>query len=192
MTPAIKPERDTKRRIEIFRAAEAVDNGGPQGIRGGASLAPETAAKLKVLREAGRDDGIVSSKLFHQKDGFSIIHLWVKPGYPLPRHSHDSDCLYYVVGGAIIMGTETLRASDGFFVPKDTYYVYVGGPEGAELIEVRFGTNSIFTDMPAQSDARYEAELALIKENHAAWMKMVLPPTFAANLAGRHKDGEAV
>jgi hypothetical protein len=182
---------DAKRRIEIFRSTDAVDNGGPQGIRGGGTSSPEAQAKMKVLRDAGRDDGVVSSLLYHHKDAFSLIHLWIKPGYPLPRHSHDSDCLYYVVGGSIVMGTETLRASDGFFVPKDAYYVYVGGPDGCELIEVRYGVNSIHTVLPDQSDARYEKELELIKANHAAWVKMTMAPTFAANLEGRRKDAEA-
>jgi mannose-6-phosphate isomerase-like protein (cupin superfamily) len=177
-----------RRRIEIFRAADAVDNGGPQGIRGGGTATDETRAKLKVLREAGRDDGIVSSLLFHQKDGFSIVHLWVKPGYPLPRHSHDSDCLYYIVNGEIEYGIDKLRASDGFFVPEGVDYVYVGGPEGAELIEVRFGVNNIETALASQSDGRYDRELALIKANHAAWLTMTMAPTFAANLKGREQD----
>ena len=176
---------ESKHRIEMFRAENAVDNGGPQGIRGASLAAPETSAKLKVLREAGRDDGMVSSLLYHQQDGFSIVHLWIKPRYPLPRHSHDSDCLYYMVGGSIIMGSETLRASDGFFVPKDANYVYEGGPDGAELIEVRHGVNAIFTNLPSQSDARYETELALVKANHAAWVTMAMAPTFAANERGR-------
>jgi mannose-6-phosphate isomerase-like protein (cupin superfamily) len=177
-----------RRRIEIFRAADAVDNGGPKGIRGGGTASDETRAKLKVLRDAGREDGLVSSLLFHQQDGFSIVHLWVKPYYPLPRHSHDSDCLYYVVNGSLSYGIETLRASDGFFVPEGIDYVYTGGPEGAELIEVRFGVNNIETDLPAQSDRRYERELELINANHAAWLTMTMAPTFAANLKGREQD----
>ena len=181
----------TKRRIEIFRTTDAVDNGSPQGIRGGADCSEESRAKLMVLREAGRDDGLTSNLLYRQQDGFSIVHLWIKPGYPLPRHSHDSDCLYYVVRGSLIMGTETLRASDGFFVPAHANYTYVGGPDGGELIEIRYGPNSIWTDMPAQSDARYETELALIKANHDAWVKMTISPNFADNLAGREADATA-
>ena len=184
----MKEPSTARRRVEIFRAADAVDNGGPKGIRGGGTATDETRAKLKVLRDAGRDDGLVSSLLYHQQDGFSIVHLWVKPHYPLPRHSHDSDCLYYVVNGEITYGIETLRASDGFFVPAGIDYVYTGGPEGGELIEVRFGVNNIETDLPSQSDRRYERELELIKANHAAWAKMTMAPTFAANLKGRQQE----
>jgi mannose-6-phosphate isomerase-like protein (cupin superfamily) len=178
----------TKRRIEIFRTTEAIDNSSPQGMRAGTDVSPETLAKLKVLRDAGRDDGLTSHILYRQKDGFSLIHLWIKPHYPLPRHSHDSDCLYYVVRGSLVMGTETLRASDGFFVPAHANYTYVGGPEGGEVIEVRYGPNGILTHMPAQSDARYETELAMIQANREAWLKMTISPNFADNLAGRAAD----
>jgi hypothetical protein len=178
-------EMQSKRRMEIFRAADAVDNGGPQGMRGQSIGASDTMAKMKCLQEVGILDGSVSSLLYRQENGFSLIHLWIKPHYPLPRHSHDSDCLYYVVSGSIVLGSETLRASDGFFVPADANYVYVGGPEGAEIIEIRHGANSIVTAFPPISDTRRDKDRELIAANHAAWLAMTTAPTFEANRQGR-------
>jgi mannose-6-phosphate isomerase-like protein (cupin superfamily) len=69
--------------------------------------------------------------------GFSLTHVWFKPGYPLPLHSHDADCLYYIIAGSIRMGTEDLGPRDSFFIPSDVPYTYRPGPEGVELLEIR-------------------------------------------------------
>ena len=41
-------------------------------------------------------------------DGFSLVRLDLPPGAILPRHSHSSDCLYYVESGRIEMGARVL------------------------------------------------------------------------------------
>ena len=43
--------------------------------------------------------------------GFGLTHVWFKEGYALPLHSHDCDCLYYVIAGSLKMGTEELAES---------------------------------------------------------------------------------
>jgi mannose-6-phosphate isomerase-like protein (cupin superfamily) len=65
-----------------------------------------------------------------EEGGFSLVHVWFKANYPLPRHSHDSDCMYYVISGEAHMGNQVLRAGDSFLVPADAPYVYTGGPDG--------------------------------------------------------------
>lgn len=74
-------------------------------------------------------------------DGFSLVSVEFGPGYLLPRHSHSSDCLYYVVEGQAIMGTRVLEAGEGFFLPKDFPYAYKAGPEGVKILEIRHQTS---------------------------------------------------
>jgi hypothetical protein len=75
--------------------------------------------------------------LFSQPDGMSLVWSWFGPGYPLPRHSHSADCLYYVVAGEARMGNRTIEAGAGFFVPADAPYAYTAGPEGIQILEFR-------------------------------------------------------
>jgi quercetin dioxygenase-like cupin family protein len=69
--------------------------------------------------------------------GFSIVTVEFGPGFLLPRHSHSSDCLYYIVEGELVMGTRVLGAGDGFFLPADQPYAYRAGPQGVKLLEFR-------------------------------------------------------
>jgi hypothetical protein len=177
-----------KRMISYFWAKDAVgwDPAGDAtlaGFLGDGTASEETAKKLAVISQAGRDDGITLHKLYHQPGGFSLLILWVKPNYPLPRHSHGSDCMYYVASGSIIVGDKTLRAGDGFFVPADCLYVYTGGPDGAEVLEVRYAVDSVTTYVPPVTDKRAQAELELVQANAERWKQMHVGPTFTANRA---------
>jgi quercetin dioxygenase-like cupin family protein len=73
-------------------------------------------------------------------DGFSLVHARFEPGYRLPRHSHSSDCLYYVVAGEAHMGSRVLKPGDGFFIVAEAPYAYTAGPEGVEVLEFRHAT----------------------------------------------------
>jgi len=169
--------------ISFFWAKDAIDNS-ISGFRGTGTSSPETQKMLAALRDAGRDEGLTSHLLVRQNGGFSLLILWIKPNYPLPRHSHDSDCMYYVVSGSILMGDKTLRAGDGFFVPRDCLYVYTGGADGAELLEVRHNVDIIHTYLPPVPEKRFQAEIELVKANVERWKEMQVSPTFAANRAG--------
>ena len=89
--------------------------------------------------ESGQLEGGVVRVLFRQpgENGLSLIHAWFKPNYVLPRHSHDADCLYYVVSGKAILGSQELGPGDGFLVPADHPYAYRAGDEGVEVLEFR-------------------------------------------------------
>ena len=50
--------------------------------------------------------------------GFSLVTVDFGPGFLLPRHSHSSDCLYYIVEGQIIMGVRELGPGDGSFCQR--------------------------------------------------------------------------
>lgn len=69
--------------------------------------------------------------------GFSLVSIDFGPGFLLPRHSHSSDCLYYIVEGQIIMGKRKLGPGDGFFLPAEQPYAYHAGPEGVKVLEFR-------------------------------------------------------
>jgi hypothetical protein len=81
--------------------------------------------------------GDIFAKLLFSAPGFSLTYAWFKSGFPLPRHTHNADCLYYIVAGSLVLGSEVLGKGDGFFVPKDAAYAYVPGPEGVEVLEFR-------------------------------------------------------
>jgi quercetin dioxygenase-like cupin family protein len=99
--------------------------------------------------------------------GFSLVTVDFGPGFLLPRHSHDSDCLYYIVAGSLIMGTRTLGAGDGFFLPADQPYAYRAGPQGVKLLEFRHQASF---DMKI-----YEKDMAAYREKAAASMEAAAP-----------------
>lgn len=127
--------------------------------------ADQEAAIGKCL-EAGIDAG-ADTRVVFSGYGFSLVHCWFKPGYMLPRHTHDSDCVYYVIGGSLEFGTERLGPGDGFFLPADTVYAYTAGEDGVEVIEFR-ATESfdlkLFTNQ-----AFWTKALAVTRERHTSW-----------------------
>jgi quercetin dioxygenase-like cupin family protein len=89
--------------------------------------------------------------------GFSLVTVEFGPGFLLPRHSHSSDCLYYIVGGTLVMGNRVLGPGDGFFLPADQPYAYRAGPEGVKLLEFRH--QAAFDMKIYEKDmARYQAK----------------------------------
>lgn len=181
---AASPAEPRKRTLEYYWAKDALENS-VSGFSGVGTASEETRQKLGVVSEAGRDEGIVVHLLYRQPAGFSVLFVWAKPNYPLIRHSHDSDCMYYMVSGAVTAGDKTLRAGDGFFAPKDCLYMYTAGPEGAEMIEVRYGVDAVNTLVPPMPDKRVQADLELVRANVDRWKEMQISPTFAANAQGR-------
>ena len=109
--------------------------------------------------------GYSSSVPFRQQgsDGMSLVSLDFAAGAMLPRHSHSTDCLYYVISGGIVMGARELGPGDGFFVPANQPYGYRAGPEGVKLLEFRRSTgfDTVFHEKdPARFRAKAEASLA--------------------------------
>ncbi len=74
-------------------------------------------------------------------EGLSLVHAWFGPHLSLFRHSHPSagDCLYFVLKGSIAMGSRSLGAGAGFFVPAAAAYKFKAGPDGVEVLEFRGG-----------------------------------------------------
>ena len=86
---------DDKRQFQIFRGADAPSLS-ETGSMTMADFAPAILPTLLQVQEAGVSDG-ESVHVLCNLPGFSLTHVWFKKNYPLPLHSHDADCLYYVI-----------------------------------------------------------------------------------------------
>ena len=169
-----------KRGITIYRAADA-PNLEATDFMAAPTMSPEARAGLGQVAGAGIASGGVVKVLARDADGFSLVHVWFKANYPLPRHSHDADCMYYVISGSAVMGNQTLRPGDAFFVPADAPYQYNAGPDGVEVLEVRHGTERFDMKIPDAGAARWEAMAETVAANRDRWAAAPVSPTFAAN-----------
>ena len=109
-----------------------------------------------------------------EEGGFSLVYAWFKPNFVLPRHSHSADCLYYVVSGTVILGSQELGRGDGFFVPSGAPYKYSAGPNGVEVLEFRHARS--FDMRITESSEGYAAMFALAAANAPRWASMAAPP----------------
>lgn len=153
----------TKHRgLRLFRRSEATDLADTT-LMGRPVMDP--LPDREVLAEVATASGYVNEVLFGdpEEGGMSLIRLWYAPHYGLPRHSHDVDCLYYVVAGEAHLGNQVVAAGDGFFVPAGAPYAYTAGPEGVEVLEFR--ATSRFGIRVNESPARW-AQLAEVARTH--------------------------
>ena len=144
----------------------------------GADASPITAAEIERFKSAGR-----LTVPFRQEGpgGFSLVSIEFAPGYLLPRHSHSSDCLYYIVEGGIVMGRRELGPGDGFFLPAEQVYAYHAGPQGVKLLEIRHSTAF---DMKV-----YEKDMAAYRARAFASMDSAGANTGADETRTRPSDG---
>ena len=144
-------------------------------------VTPELQKTIETLGEAGVDEG-QQVKLLFSAPGFSLTYAWFKSGFPLPRHSHNADCLYYIVAGSLMLGTESLGAGDGFFVPADAAYSYVPGPDGVEVLEFRHAEHFNIKFL-AGSGAFWTKALETVRAERAGWANQPRPQDRAAEHA---------
>lgn len=164
-------------RFAIFRGADApafseIDVMDYEGVT------PELEQTIAGLTEAGVDEGQTVKMLF-SAPGFSLTYAWFKSGFPLPRHSHNADCLYYIVAGSLTLGTETLGAGDGFFVPADAAYAYVPGPDGVEVLEFRHAEHFNIKFL-AGAPAFWTKALETVRAERPGWATQPRPQDRAA------------
>src|SRR5579862_1360111 len=164
--------KNDRQGFKIFRAAEApsLEEAGCLTL---APFAPEAMTSFMKLLESGFRDG-EQIRVLVNIPGFSLTHVWFKKDFPLPLHSHDADCLYYVIAGSLRLGDKTLRRGDGFFLPRDMPYTYRAGPDGVELVEFR---NAECFDFQFRSDtpAFWRKAAEVCKANREDW-KAATPP----------------
>lgn len=169
-------DADTPRKFEIFRFKDA-----PGLMETGCmTLEPYTDLQKEWLGKA-MDAGLLAGdrlKVLFDVPGFSLTYAWLKKEYPLPLHSHDSDCLYYIVAGDLRMGTETLGPGDGFFVPSSVPYTYTPGDNGVEVLEFR--TQSTFNMLNlSKGEGFWRKAVDTLLANREAWAEAV-PPSHKA------------
>jgi len=173
-----KDVQDEKsKRFEIYRGADAKDYG-EHNVLKMADLPPAVAEGLSHYMKEPDDAHGQIVKLVYAAPGFSLSHVWFKSGFPLPLHSHNSDCLYYILAGTIKMGAEELGPGDGFFVGANVPYTYTPGPEGVEVLEFR-DTDQIDIRFMSRNKATWEKAGAKIEALRQVW-KSERPPSETA------------
>jgi mannose-6-phosphate isomerase-like protein (cupin superfamily) len=132
-------------------------------------------AKVSVLYRSDADDGL------------SLAHVWLKQNFIISRHRHNADCLYYVISGEAILGSQVLRPGDGFFVPADHPYAYRAGSEGVEVLEFRGVSSFDYTSL--ESPERWAQLLASASANRADWERDTVPPSWVSSQVAAGADG---
>jgi hypothetical protein len=156
----------------LFRRQDAADFE-ESGIMHHTPLSDVQADGAAAAVEAGMLEG-TTIKLLFSMPGMSLTHVWFKSGFPLPRHSHDTDCLYYITAGSLKIGTENLGKGDGFFVGASVPYTYTPGPEGVEVLEFR-GSSAFDIKVLANSPAFWAKALQTAQDKKDAWATEAAP-----------------
>ena len=153
-------------RFAIFRAKDALSEA-QAAIMDYEPISAAVTEGSRLALEAGVDAGHQLKVLF-SVPGFSLVYVWFKSGFPLPRHTHNVDCLYYIVGGSLKLGTEELTVGDGFFIGKDVPYTYTPGDRGVEVLEFR-ASNRFNIDVLANNPAFWAQAVATVRDRRDAW-----------------------
>ena len=158
----------------LFRARNAI----PYEEAGVMTAAPNDTtanADFAKLVDGGVLDGSHVSLLF-SRPGLSLTHVWFKTGFPLPRHSHDADCAYFIISGTLRIGTEELGPGDGFFVGADVPYTYIPGEGGVEVLEIR--TSDLFDiKLLVNNSAWWEKAAERLHDVKPKWPEETAPPS---------------
>lgn len=159
-------------RFEIFRGSEAPSLAECECMTTEGETPNLVAAlgRFPDMMEAGGEQVDVP----YRRPGMSLARLWLKSGFPLPLHTHDCDCLYYIVAGSILLGNETLVAGDGFFVGSEVPYAYTAGPEGAEVLEFR-ATDAFTIRLKDKPVAGWEKMAGQMREARDRWAEEAPP-----------------
>lgn len=162
-TAADAPERSG---IVLFGPPDSAPLLQDTGIMSMPTMEPEAPEQMVEWALSG---GHVVKVLFEQggDDGMSLVWSWFGPDYALPRHSHNADCLYYVVSGEAVLGRRRIPAGGGFFVPAGAPYAYAAGPEGIQILEFR-GV-SAFDMKITESLPRWDRIVEVVRDHSDEW-----------------------
>lgn len=155
-----------RKRMTLFRAGEGIALDHETMPFDGVD--PETMAGLARIMGSGprAADASHTTILFQSggEESVSLSHAWFKTGFISPRHSHNADCIYYILAGEARFGAARLGPGDGIYVPAEQAYVLEVGNEGCELLEFRNaaqfnihfkGNDAAHWEKVAQSYARH-------------------------------------
>ena len=166
------PAGDPKSKFAVFRRSEMVDFDASEIM----SSSPPTETELAGSKRAVEQGVMKGAKndLIFAGGGFSLARVWFKSGFPLPRHSHDTACLYYITAGSLRIGTEELGPGDGFLVGADVPYTYTPGDNGVELLEFR-AADEFGIRMLADNPAFWDRAIATATERQDKWREEKRP-----------------
>lgn len=158
----------------LFRARDAIPYD-EAGVMHAEPASTAATADFSKLVDAGALDGSRINLLF-SRPGMSLTHAWFKTGFPLPRHSHDADCAYFILSGTLRIGTEELGPGDGFFVGADVPYTYIPGEGGVEVLEIR--TAEVFDiKLLVNNSAWWDKAAERLHEVQPKWSNETAPPS---------------
>jgi quercetin dioxygenase-like cupin family protein len=167
-----------RRRMIVFRASDAGEVSHDMMPREG--IDDSVLAGFALLAQAGVTEGLGEQTrlLFKEPgdDGMSLVYAWFKSGYVLPFHTHDTDCLYYVIAGELHMGANILRKGDGMFIPRNYGYGYEAGPEGVEVLEFR-NASRFNLAFRANDASRWERIADSFRTRGEIWAEETVPPS---------------
>jgi hypothetical protein len=125
------------------------------------------------MAEWAQSKGQVVRVLFDEggENGFSLVWSWFGPHFPLTRHSHSENCLYYVVRGEAHLGNRVVKAGSGFFLPANAPYAYSAGPERIEILEFR--DRNQFDMRITESAAGWDKVVDVVRETRDTWAEQV-------------------
>jgi len=155
-----------KPRFAIFRSKDARSDA-ETSLMTYEDFTPAIAEGAQRATEAGANEGAELRALF-VAPGFSLVYVWFKSGFPLPRHSHNVDCLYYILGGSLFIGEQELGVGDGFFVGEGVPYTYKPGPAGVELLEFR-SADAFNIKVLASNPAFWDRAVEAARSHRSAW-----------------------
>lgn len=178
-------EGKTAHKFQIFRRKDA------QGLMetGAMTVEPYNDVQREWIGKA-KDAGLLEGdcvEVLCDLPGFHLTYVWFKKAYPLPLHSHDTDCLYYIIAGNLRMGTETLGAGDSFFVPADVPYVYTPGDTGVEVLEFRTAAHFNMLNL-SKGEGYWRKAVETLRANRADWAVAVPPSQAGAAGEAPEKD----
>lgn len=175
-----------RRGVKIYKAKDAPPLHDTDFMYPGSTSAETGTALAGVMMSNAAESGQlrVLVRQSEEEGGFSLVHVWFKPNFPLPRHSHNADCMYYVISGQVSMGSQVLEAGDSFFVPEGAPYLYSAGPDGVEVLEIRRGTPRFDIALQDASPEQWESMGRTYADNQELWASLDAPPSFA----GRHSE----
>lgn len=174
----------TRKKMQVFRFAD----GEPlsQDIMPFVGVDEKLMQGFAKIASVGADKHSVDNTvcLFREPGdgGMSLVYAWLKSGFVLPRHSHDADCMYYVIGGSLKMGTQTLCKGDGVFIPANQDYTYDVGPDGVEVLEFRTA-NTFHIKFANNDEAHLDRMVDAARKGKEVWPSETAPSERAAKPA---------
>jgi len=128
----------SRRGISIFRAEEATPilETDFMGMPTMTDEALAAGGPEIYMASAPGTDVRVAVRQTPEEGGFSILHVRFKADYPVLRHTHDADCLYYIVSGSAYSYGRRMGPGDFLHADAGTDHSELWTEEGAQVLLV--------------------------------------------------------